>query len=151
MTDPDKDPVEGDPTDSREDQPGAELDQSKLRTDGGVAISKNSEGLNPLNGPSGSISPSIEETESSASDLEQLERTVLEPPQELCGRLEGIHRTDTQLVVVVSSGVLKFPLDSSDDRICEQELMGNIGDRVSILRSPQADQSLLICVHERPQ
>ena len=166
VTDPNKDPVEGDPTDRTENQPGAEADQSKLRADGGIAISNNPKSQNSLNGPSGQISPSIEEvdnedattsrkaarwrsTEITASDLEQLERIVLEPLQELCGRLEGIHRTNTQLVIVISSGILKYPLNSGDARICEQILTGNIGDWVSILRSPDTDQSLLICVDER--
>lgn len=137
-----------------------DLDET-LRADGGVVISNNPEIQSWLAAPD---SPTIEGANIDAAvtprkvatdrtneitsfdSTQQLDHTVLEPFQELCGHLKGIRRTDTQLVILASSGVLKFPLNSSDARICEQELEGNIGKQISILRSMNSEQSLLICV-----
>lgn len=67
---------------------------------------------------------------------------VLGPYEELCGGLVEIRRTDTEVVVELSAGTLRYPSGSREATLCAQELAGNEGSRVGILRVPATDEPL---------
>lgn len=160
MTDSDEPPVEN-------EQPvaeGAEGDlgeaDSPLRTDGGVAVSpdpSNQSGPKRSPGPRApsiedSIKPDAEWGQSSGgydgtdptNRPERGKRIFLAPFEELCGRVIDLQRTDVDLVVKLTSGTLVFPLNSTEAAICEDELEGNAGNWVSILRISDPDNPILV-------
>lgn len=156
MTDSDEPPVEDEQTMSEGDEGDFGETDLPLRADGGVALSPDpSNHRSP--GPSapsikGSIKPDAERGQTSggydrtdpANRPERGKRIFLAPFEELCGRVIDLQRTDVDLVVNLTSGTLVFPLNSTEAAICEDELEGNAGNWVSILRISDPDNPILV-------
>ena len=102
---------------------------------GGPAISEPSvEGSTSLAQETGAP----QENPSTVNGRERADRVVLQPFQELCGRLEEIQRTDHEVILILSSGTLCFPSDSEEARICINAFEGKEGNEVRILRTPDS-------------
>lgn len=131
------------PTESTD--PEETTEGPELRTDGGQTIASTP----ATGGPSGPQKPSRPTSpdgpvlDGSSSEREA-SSLVLQPFQELCGRLERIHRSDLEVIVDLSSGTLRFPTGSEEAKICTNELAGKEGEQVKILRTPSAGEPLFV-------
>ncbi len=64
--------------------------------------------------------------------------------EEIVGTIERVERSDRAVSVHLSCGVLRYPAGSQEAKLLERELADNIGECVSILQLPAADESLRI-------
>lgn len=72
------------------------------------------------------------------------ERVRLEPFQEVCGLLESVYQTDTDLVLVLSAGILSFSTDSMEATICESEIEVIPGTWVTIFRTQNPQTPIIV-------
>ena len=66
------------------------------------------------------------------------------PYQEIIGKLERIHHSDGSMVIELSTGTLYFPTSSMEAKICERRLSGQEHSLVSILRTDDPEDPLVI-------
>lgn len=64
------------------------------------------------------------------------DRVVLEPYQELCGRLEEIETAEESIRIHLSTGTLEFDRESRAAQACISALQDSKGERVGILYVP---------------
>lgn len=68
----------------------------------------------------------------------------LVPYQEIIGKLERVHQNDNGMVIELSTGTLYFPSSSMEAKICDRQLRGQENSLVSILRTDDPENPLLI-------
>jgi len=73
-----------------------------------------------------------------------VDRIVLSPYQEVCGRLEGIDRTAGTIWIHLSAGSLRYPVGSPAARACQGALADAEGEWVGILRTPSRDEPIRV-------
>ena len=64
--------------------------------------------------------------------------------QEISGKLVALDEDKEAVRIVLSVGTLEYPIGSREAEICVKELSGQIGHRVSIIRTPSTTDPLRI-------
>lgn len=84
----------------------------------------------------------LPETSTSANFL------LLNLYEELVGRLEDIHHVDNYIIIILSSGSLRYSVGSREAEIVRSQLEGKEGTVVRILRTPSQTDPILIDIDE---
>lgn len=95
------------------------------------------------------MSPSERSEDVKVDVIEHPEVISLEPYQEIRGRLASVVSDDRYLYIELSSGTLRFDLDSPEASICGKHLNGNEETYVSFLRIADPRDRVLVKI-EKP-
>lgn len=79
-----------------------------------------------------------------ADQRPEVEPIILSPYQELCGRFEGIDRTEGSIWIHLSSGSLRYAVGSPAARACQRALADSEGERVGIIRTLSPDEPIRV-------